>query len=124
MTTNTKTAAAAAPDKALDLARAAREALVDTKGHSVLLLDVRRMSSITDYVLIVSGSAAPHLKALAHAIEVRLKAEGSLCHRQSGKPDDGWIAMDYFDVVIHVMSREMREYYALEELWEAAPRLA
>ena len=53
-----------------------------------------------------------------------LKQAGSYCYRRSGSPESGWMVLDYVDVVIHIFSAEMREYYALETLLAEAPRLA
>ena len=108
---------------AIELARCAREALRAKKGEDVMLLDVRKISSINDYTLIVSGSSAPHLKALSNEVQTTLKEAGVYCYRRSGAPDDGWVALDYFDVVIHIFLTELRAYYALEELWAEAPRV-
>ena len=107
-----------------DLARMARKSLIDSKAIDVVLYDVRGLSSITDYVLLASGMAPPHLKALVGGIEAQCKTVGIHSYRQSGKPDDGWIVLDYVDVVIHVMLKEMREYYDLEGLWGTYPQLA
>lgn len=70
----------------------------------------------------MSGSSAPHLKALGDAVQYSLKKEGVVCFRRSGNPESGWLVEDYFDVVIHIFSREARTYYAIEALWAEAPR--
>jgi ribosome-associated protein len=108
---------------ALDDARVAREALEAKKGSDIVLLDVRGISSITDFVLIASGNSGPQLKAMTTAVQQALKAKGSPPYRRSGSSDSGWMVLDYFDLVIHMFSPEAREYYAVEELWEPAPRL-
>lgn len=88
-----------------------------------MLLDVRDLSSVTDYYLICTGTSAPHVKALSEDVDVTLKHEGSPCFKRSGTPDSGWMVIDHVDVVIHVFSPEMREYYDLERLWKDAVRL-
>lgn len=85
-------------------------ALEDAKGADIKVYDVRGKSGLTDYFIVATGAAAPHLKALAKALP---KA-----YRTSGDPDSGWIVSDFIDVVVHVFSAEARAYYALEKLWE------
>ena len=84
--------------------------LEDVKAENVKIYDVRGKSGLTDFFVVATGSAAPHLKALAKALP---KA-----YRTSGDPESGWIVVDYIDVVVHVFSPEARAYYALEKLWE------
>ena len=91
---------------AADLARA----LEDAKAADVKVYDVRGRSGLTDFFVVATGAAAPHLKALLRALP---KA-----YRMSGDPESGWIVGDYVDVVVHVFSAEARAYYQLEKLWE------
>ena len=84
-------------------------ALVDAKAVDVKTYDVRGVSGITDFFIVATGAAAPHLKALLKALP---KAQ-----RVSGDPESGWIVGDYVDVVVHVFSAEARAYYQLEKLW-------
>ena len=91
--------------QAKDLAKT----LEDTKATDVKVYDVRGKSGFTDFFVVATGAAAPHLKALAKALP---KA-----YRVSGDPESGWIVSDYIDVVVHVFSAEARAYYALEKLW-------
>jgi ribosome-associated protein len=86
------------------------KALEDAKGADIKVYDVKEKSALTDYFIVATGAAAPHLKALAKALP---KA-----YRTSGDPESGWIVSDYIDVVVHVFSAEARAYYALEKLWE------
>ncbi len=85
------------------------KALEAAKGVDIRTYDVRGKSGITDYFVVATGAAAPHLKALVKALP---KA-----NRISGDPESGWIVADYIDVVVHVFSAEARAYYALEKLW-------
>jgi ribosome-associated protein len=84
-------------------------ALEDAKGEDIKVYDVRGKSGITDFFVVATGAAAPHLKALVKALP---KA-----YRTAGDPDSGWIVSDFVDVVVHVFSAEARAYYALEKLW-------
>lgn len=87
------------------------------------LLDVRDISELTDYVLVMSGATAPQLKALFKEIDSRLKSAGVQCRHKAGDPDCGWLVMDYMDVIIHIFQPRVRQYYAIEELWAKAPAI-
>ena len=106
------------------LARAARAAAEAKKGVDPVILDVRRLSSVTDYYVIVSGTSSPHLKAVEAEVARALKTHGATRQRSSGSPESGWLVLDYLGVVVHVFNTEMRAYYQLEELWGDAPRVA
>ena len=86
------------------------KALEDSKALDVKTYDVRGVSGFTDFFVVATGAAAPHLKALVKALP-----KGA--YRVSGDPESGWIVADYVDVVVHVFSPEARAYYALEKLW-------
>lgn len=101
----------------------AREALSDKKAVDIVILDVRGLSSVTDYYLIATANNSPHLKALTTALEDALDNAGGKRHRKSGKPESGWIVDDYVDIVAHLFTDETRKYYALEELWNDAKRV-
>ena len=83
--------------------------LEDTKAVDIKVYDVRGVSGLTDFFVVATGAAAPHLKALVKALPKP--------YRISGDPESGWIVSDYIDVVVHVFSAEARAYYALEKLW-------
>ena len=103
--------------------RAARKALDDKKGRDIVVLDVRGVSTVTDYYLIATGNSAPHVKALTEEVQVALKKEGHRAYRKAGTPESGWMIADFVDAVVHVFSPEARGYYALEQLWNDAPRV-
>ena len=107
----------------LALVRIAVSAIEDKKGNDIVAIDVREQSSVTDYFVIVSGLNPPHIKALFNETQVRLKKEGALCFGKDGAPDSGWIVADYLDIMIHVFISETRNYYALDKLYEDAPRV-
>lgn len=98
-------------------AKAIAAALEERKGVDVKIYDVRGKSSLTDFFVVATGSAAPHLKALAGESQYAMKNAGVSSFRTSGDPESGWIVVDYIDVVLHVFSPEARAYYALEKLW-------
>jgi len=106
------------------LAQHCRELADDKKAENIVVLDVRKLSSITDYFVIASGLGDSHLRAVVQEVEVRLKEESDLqAQAIDGAVGGGWVVMDYFDVMVHIMRKDVREYYDLEGLWNDAPRI-
>ena len=90
-----------------------------------MVLDLRGISTFTDFFVICSGTSEPHLKAIAGEIEGKLKdAYDVRAVSVDGFPASQWIVLDYMQVIVHVFHREKREFYSLEDLWGDAPRLA
>ncbi len=89
-----------------------------------MILDLRTISSFTDFFLICSGASEPQLRAIASSIEDRLRQEHGLrpAHVE-GYPLSQWVVLDFTDVVIHIFHQDIREFYALEDLWGDATRL-
>ncbi len=104
--------------------RRAARAAQEKKAHDLLALDVRGVSSITDYFLVCSGKSTTHLQTITDAIRHELKEAGVRPLHAEGVPDSGWILLDYGDVLVHVFLEETRLYYALERLWGDAPALS
>lgn len=100
--------------------RAARAAL-DKKAADLTVLDVQGVSSVTDYFLVCSGKSTPHVRTIIDAIRTELKADGIRPLHAEGKPESGWVLLDYGDVLVHVFLEDTRAYYALERLWGDAP---
>ena len=97
--------------------------LEDKKAEHVTVLDLRGLSDVLDYFIIASGTGVPHLKALQDEIVTALKHRSGGGIRSAGQPESGWVVVDYQDVLVHLFSRDMREYYDLEGLWNDAPRV-
>ena len=94
------------------------------KAEDIEILDLRELSSVTDYFVIASGTSEPHLRAIVDEISDKLREEDDLRPRAvDGTLQANWVVLDYFDVIIHVMRQDMRERYDLETLWGDAPRL-
>jgi ribosome-associated protein len=94
----------------------------DRKALEIVQLDLRRMIDYTDYFVICTGRTDRQVKAIHDAIYQGMKSEhGMLPRRVEGLPEARWILMDYLDVVVHVFTPEIREYYRLEQLWGEAP---
>jgi ribosome-associated protein len=105
------------------LAKLCREIALDKKAEDVLILDVRVVSSVTDFFVICTGTSEPHLKAIADEIARRLRDEGIRPRHREGFPPSRWIVMDYNDVLVHVFHPELRQRYTLEQLWGDAKRV-
>ena len=89
------------------------------------MLDLREISTFTDFFVICSASSEPQLKAIAGEIETRLRQEHDIrAVAMDGFPSSQWIVLDYLQVVVHIFHRDKRAFYSLEDLWGDAPRLA
>ena len=88
------------------------------------MLDLREISTFTDFFVICSGSSEPQLKAIAGEIETRLREEEKPRPAAvDGFPASQWIVLDYLQVIVHIFHRDKRDFYSLEDLWSDAPRL-
>ncbi len=99
------------------------KAAVEKKAFDLVLLDMKKVSSFTDYFLLCSGKSDRQVQAIAQAIEEELEKEGIRPLGLEGKTEGKWILMDYEDVVIHVFLEPVRTFYDLEGLWIDAPRI-
>jgi ribosome-associated protein len=106
------------------LALRCRELADEKKAEDLVILDLRKLSSVTDYFVIVTGSSEPHLRAIVEEITEKLRQDYALRPRATdGGWRTNWIVLDYFDVIVHVMRPEVRAHYDLESLWGDAPRV-
>ena len=92
-------------------------ALEDIKAHDIQAIDVRKVTSIFDWIIVASADSARQTKALARHVRDSLKEAGSAIIGTEGEDSGEWILVDAGDVVAHVMQPAVREYYNLEELW-------
>lgn len=104
---------------ALDAARAAE----DKKATDVVILDVGDLVGITEFFVLVSTSNPRQLDTVIDEIHAVNKGNGRAPLRREGEKSDGWLVLDYGDVVVHVFTEIQREYYDLERLWADAPRV-
>ncbi|MEA2031338.1 MAG: ribosome silencing factor [candidate division Zixibacteria bacterium] len=87
------------------------------KGFDVKILNLKGISSVCDYFVIVSGEVDVQVKAIARAIDDGLREEGHKPYHTEGMNEGNWILLDYIDVVVHVFYEPTRQFYALEKLW-------
>ena len=97
-------------------------ALEDIKGVDIQVIDVQGLTSITDRMVIASGTSSRHLKALADNVVVKARENGFSALGIEGESDAGWILVDLADVVVHIMMPDTREFYALDKLWSVGDR--
>ena len=102
----------------IDQIRTALAVIDDRKGMSVRLLDVRGKSSVTDFLVIASGTSDPHLKAMKLALEKAFADAGVPLSVSNPEIGSGWIVIDVFDFMIHLQTEAMREFYQLEKMWQ------
>ena len=95
----------------------AKDALDDLKALEPVTLDVRELSSVTDYLLVASGTSSRHVKSLAENVLMKAKASGVRPLGVEGERTGDWVLVDFGDVVVHVMQPATRSFYDLERLW-------
>lgn len=108
---------------ALELVKLCCRALDEKKAVDLLVLDVSEQSSITDYLVLATGSSEPHLRALRVELEKVIDASKTRIVGMEVAQDSGWIVVDAFDVMVHLFSPDTRSKYRLENLWKDAVEL-
>lgn len=112
------------PLEPVELARLIVDLATDKKGEDIILMDMRQVSPITDFFVIFSADSIRQLKAVTEHISDETKQQYQIRPwRSEGLADNGWVLIDYGDVVVHGFLPEKRGYYDLEGLWREAPVL-
>ncbi|WP_194847484.1 ribosome silencing factor [Candidatus Neptunochlamydia vexilliferae] len=93
------------------------QTIFDKKGSNIIAIDVKGISSITDYILIADGNVDRHVVSLAKEIQDVMREVGEKPAHVEGMEHGEWVVLDYFQVVIHLFLPEMRQKYQLERLW-------
>jgi ribosome-associated protein len=99
------------------------DAAHEKKAVEVTVLELRKLTSLTDYFVLCNGESEPQIKTIQRSIQDRLKADGISAHHVEGASGSGWVLMDYDDFVVHIFSPQKRTYYELDRLWADAPRM-
>lgn len=107
----------------LELATICAKAALDTKAEDLVVLDVRELSSFTDYFVIMSGRSSRHVQGLAEALEKSMRSKRISSAKAEGIQEGMWVLLDFGDVVVHIFYHEQRSFYDLEGLWHDAPRV-
>ena len=106
--------------KGEDLVKVAVAALEDVKAQDVLVIDVRDKQSITDYMIIATGTSNRQIGAMLEKVREMVKAQGVRPLGEEGKGDSDWVLLDLDDVIVHMMTASARQFYDLERLWQGA----
>lgn len=107
----------------LELAQICAKAALDTKAEDLLILDVRGLTSFTEYFLIMNGKSTRHVQALAETIEAQLRSKRIKSTSAEGLREGMWVLLDFDDVVVHIFYHEQRKFYDLEGLWSEGKRI-
>jgi ribosome-associated protein len=114
------------PDQSRDtheLLSTITDALLEKKGRSIVQLDVRDLTTLTDYFIICHGTSDTQIGALAkHVLEEARTKRGEKAWKQEGIDARRWIILDYVDVVVHIFNEEKRDFYGFEKMWNDAVR--
>ena len=102
-----------------DLAKKIMAILEEKKAADILALDISEISTLADYFILASAENVRQLDALEDAVEEGIRLELN----KEGEGDSGWILMDYKDIVVHLFTKEQREFYDLEKIWSDAKKL-
>jgi ribosome-associated protein len=98
------------------------ELVQEKLGEDILVLDLREQSPLADWFVVVTAGSTVHAQAIGEELLARLRAEGQRAHHVEGVDNGHWILLDYFDVVVHILLSDVRQFYGLERLWGDAPR--
>jgi len=108
----------------IELARLCARTAVEKKAEDLIILDVRKLCSFTDYFVIISGRSTRHVQGLAEAIEDEFRSKRLSTSKSEGLKEGIWVLLDYSDVIVHIFYSETRKFYDIEGLWHDAPRIS
>lgn len=108
--------------KAKELVQLIVKACEDKKAEDIAVLDIRKMSAISDYFVICTGNSDPHVRAIADNVLDQLEAHKQKCFHKEGLQESKWVLLDFSDVIVHVFYHETRKFYNLERLWGEAAK--
>lgn len=104
-----------------DLAKELAELALSKKAENIKILDLRNLTTITDFFVICTGNSDTHVKAVADAVIEGSKEYGERPWHKEGISHRSWVLLDYVEVVVHIFLNETRNFYGLEKLWGDAP---
>ena len=104
------------------LTKAAVAALEDIKGRDIVVLDVKKMSALFDWIVIATADSGRQSRALSNSVQEKMKALGAHVYSVEGESTGEWVLVDLGSIVVHIMQPAIRKYYNLEELWAQPAR--
>ena len=99
------------------------QSLEDLKAKDIVCLDVKPLTSMADFMIVASGTSKRHISAVAESVYIDAKKAGIKASVE-GEPGSDWVLVDMFDVIVHIMTPETRQFYDLEKLWTITPGTA
>jgi ribosome-associated protein len=111
----------AASNKVIEMAKVAGQAIADKLGTDIVCIDMTDQLVLSEVFLIATGQNEPQIDAIVDSVLEKLSKKGEKPLRREGA--GGWVLLDYSDLVVHIQSRELRNYYMLERLWNDCPRI-
>jgi ribosome-associated protein len=123
LTTATKRLPQPTTTSALERAELCARIASENKGRDIVILDMRGVTSLYDYFILITGVSRRQIHMIAEEIDAALVRAGDRRLSIEGYESSKWVVQDYGDVVVHVFDSATREYYSLEELWADAPRV-
>lgn len=102
---------------AINMLKTAYKALDDKKAYDIKILDIKKISSIADYMVLADGTNKNQVQAMCDAVTEEMGKAGFLSKSIEGYSEGGWILLDYYDIIIHIFSDEARRFYDIERIW-------
>lgn len=96
---------------------------VDKKASDVTLIEVGQITTLADYFVLATGTSDRQIRAISSSIQERMEEEGIRLLHHEGLPADGWVLLDYGQVIVHIFGPEQRAYYGLDRRWQQAPTI-
>lgn len=101
----------------VEYARLAVDVASDKQASDIVMLDIRGVSDFADYFVVLTAESSRQMEAVALDIEKAIEAEGVTLHHREGRPESGWVLLDFGDVIVHIFGPEEREFYQIEDAW-------
>ncbi len=101
-----------------ELISSVAQTIYDKKGYNIVVIDVKGVSSFTDYFIIAEGNIDRHVKAISRSIQETTSEAGHSITHVEGMEEGDWIVLDYLDFIVHIFTPELRDRYRLEEVWK------
>lgn len=107
----------------MERVKAIVKALDDKRARNIDVLDISKLTSLGDYFIICTCGSDSQVRACVDNVEEEMDKLGIACSHKEGYTNGSWVLMDYGDIIVHIMQEETRQFYALERLWDDAPRI-